>query len=112
MLPRVKKIYLNKDFERAFKTGRSIYGRFLGVKIIKNDLDYSRFGLILGLKIDKSAVNRHRLKRLVFTALESKAKKLPFFSDCVIIALPSIKTAQLVDIETDFENIFSKIRKK
>lgn len=112
MLPRVKKIHLNKDFERVFKTGRSVYGRFLGVKIIKNDLDYSRFGLILGLKIDKSAVNRHQLKRLVFTAIESKAKKLPFFADCVIIALPLIKTAKLAEVEVDVENIFSKIRKK
>jgi len=72
MLPRKYKLSLDKDYENTFKTGRSIYGRFLGFKIRKNGLDISRFGVILGIKIEKSAVKRHVLKRRIYTILERK----------------------------------------
>jgi ribonuclease P protein component len=112
MLPQNKKLHLNKDFDKIFKTGRSLYGRFLGVKIIKNNLDVSRFGVILGLKISKSSVIRHQSKRLIFRIISDLESKLPFFIDCVIIALPSIKEASTSELESEIKEIFSKISNK
>ncbi len=109
MIAKIYKLKLDHDFERAFKAGRSLYGRFLGIKIIKNDQPCSRFGVILGLKIDKSAVRRHHLKRQIFDVLAQVLVKLPFSVDCVIIALPAIKEAKDVEIKQELLNIFSKI---
>jgi len=112
MLPRYKKLHLNKDFDQVFKTGRSIYGRFLGLKAIRNKLPNSRFGLMLGLKIDKSSVARHFYKREIYKIVAKKEAKLPFPIDCVIIALPSIKEAKFTELEQEIEYILSKISSK
>jgi ribonuclease P protein component len=113
MIPSIHKISLDKDFEKLFKTGRSIYGRFLGFKVLKNDLDYSRFSVILSKKIQKSAVDRHFLKRKIFNVITKIDKKLPFSIDCVIIVLPnSKKDVNFSDIEIEIIQILAKITKK
>lgn len=109
MLPKKQKIHLDKEFDQIFKTGRSIYGRFLGVKVIKNKLDYSRFAVVLGNKVEKSAVKRHFLKRLVFKTLRDKQTSLNYFADCVIIALASIKTANKSDLELELASLLHKV---
>lgn len=109
MLPRKYKLSLNKDFEKTFKAGCSIYGRFLGFKIIRNKLDYSRFAVILGVKIEKSAVQRHVLKRRVYAILEKERLNLPIPADCVIIALPSIKEATSIELNKEIKETFAKM---
>jgi len=105
MLAANKKLHLDNDFNKVFKTGRSYYGRFLGVKICKSNNKNSRFGLILGLKIDKSAVKRHQLKRKIFNIIVELNNELPFFGDYVIIALPSIKEATSSDIKNELKQL-------
>lgn len=112
MLPKIQKIHLDKEFNQIFKTGRSAYGRFLGVKIKENKLKYNRFAVILGLKVEKSAVKRHLLKRRLFKVLKEQQNNLNFFADCVIIALPSIKTADLNELKLELIEIFIKLSKK
>ncbi|MDD2681127.1 MAG: ribonuclease P protein component [Patescibacteria group bacterium] len=113
MIPSAHKISLDKDFENIFKTGRSIYGRFLGFKVLKNSLDYSRFSIILGKKIRKSAVARHSLKRKIFNVVAKIDNKLPFSIDCVIIVLPNSKEdVKFFDIETEIIQILEKITEK
>lgn len=112
MIPSAHKISLDNDFEKIFKTGRSLYGRFLGFKIIKNDLAYSRFAVILGKKIQKSAVARHFLKRKIFNIIAQERTKLPFSIDCVIIVLPSAKEKpKNSELEIDIKEILAKISK-
>ncbi|HOD86988.1 MAG TPA: ribonuclease P protein component [Candidatus Paceibacterota bacterium] len=101
MLAANKKLHLDNDFDKIFKTGRSAYGRFLGVKSLNNNKNFSRFGLILGTKIDKSAVRRHLLKRRIFNIITKIEDKLPFIGDYVIIALPPIKEASSLELENE-----------
>ncbi|MBN2884463.1 ribonuclease P protein component [Patescibacteria group bacterium] len=112
MIPSAHKISLDRDFEKIFKTGRSIYGRFLGFKILKNNLDYSRFSIILGKKIKKSAVARHLLKRKIFNIISKERIKLPFSIDCVIIVLPSAKECpKPEELEVEIKEMLVKIVK-
>lgn len=112
MIPSAHKIGLDNDFEKIFKTGRSVYGRFLGFKSLKNDLNYSRFSVILGKKIKKSAVARHLLKRKIFNVIARERTKLPFSIDCVIIVLPSIKeNPKFSKLEAEVKEILAKIVK-
>jgi len=109
MLPKIKKLKLDKEFNEIFKTGRSTYGRFLGIKLIKNSLDYSRFGIVLGTKTEKSAVKRHRLKRMIYRAIEENKNLVAFPCDCVIIVLPKIKEASFFDLNKDLLESFNKV---
>lgn len=112
MLPKTQKIHLDKEFDQIFKTGRSAYGRFLGVKALKNDLEFNRFAVVLGTKIEKSAVKRHFLKRLIFKVLKDCQHNLNFSADCVIIALVNIKKANQNDLKLEIERLFSGLFKK
>lgn len=109
MLPKTQKIHLDKEFDQIFKTGRSAYGRFLGVKALKNDLKINRFAVVLGLKVEKSAVRRHLLKRLIFNLIKKNQANLNFSADCVIIALAAIKTASKEDIDLEIKNLLKEI---
>lgn len=111
MLPKKQKIKLNKDFDKVFKIGRSIYGQFLGVKAVGNNLNHSRFGVIISKKIEKSAVKRHFLKRYIYRAIKKNMNQVSFCSDCVIIALSDLKKASSLEIDKDLQNIFYKIFK-
>ncbi|MCK9467733.1 MAG: ribonuclease P protein component [Patescibacteria group bacterium] len=112
MLPKTQKLHLDKEFDQVFQTGRSTYGRFLGVKMIKTKLPQSRFAVILGLKIEKSATKRHKLKRQIFLIVKEAQQNLSFSCDCVIIALPSIKEANFVDIKLDLLKTLAKTAKQ
>lgn len=105
MLSTNKKLHLNNDFNKVFKTGRSIYGRFLGVKSLDKNQSISRFGVILGIKINKSAVRRHLLKRRIFNIIAKIEDKLPFSRDYVIIALPLIKEASITELEQELKQL-------
>lgn len=109
MLPKIQKLKLDKEFNEVFKTGRSMYGRFLGIKLIKNKINYSRFGIILGTKIEKSAVKRHFLRRMIYRIIKENKDLVDFPCDCVIIALPKIKEASFVDLNKDLLESFNKI---
>ena len=107
MLSANKKLHLDNDFNKVFKTGRSVYGRFLGVKSLDNNYGFSRFGVILGTKIEKKAVLRHLRKRRVFDIIVKIESKLLFAKDYVIIALPLIKEASVKDLESELNYLLN-----
>ncbi|NCB20905.1 MAG: ribonuclease P protein component [Clostridia bacterium] len=109
MLPKKQKIHLDNEFNEIFKTGRSLYGRFLGVRCQKNAREINRFAIILGVKVEKSSVKRHFLKRNLFRLIKNNESHLLFFVDCIIVALPSIKNANQNELEMEIKKLFSKI---
>ncbi len=109
MLPLKNRLKLNRDFDKTFQTGHSYYGRFLGVKIVKNQLDFNRFGFSINLKVDKRAVIRNLLKRKLKGILINIEKDFKKGFDCVIIVLSEIKQASDEEIKNDLINIFKSL---
>lgn len=110
MLAKNKRLKKNKDFDSVFKEGKSAYGGFLGVKIKKNDLEISRFGLLLGIKVSKLAVIRNFYKRRIKAVLQQTVSNTKNGYDLVIIALPTIKNKTYQEIETEIKNLFIKLK--
>lgn len=63
MLSREHRLNKRQDIERVFKRGRSIYANSLGLRLAPNNLEFSRFTVVVSLKVSKKAVERNRLKR-------------------------------------------------
>lgn len=63
MLSRDKRLRSEKDIMRVLKKGRSVYDKYCGLKFIKNELNNSRFTVVMGTKVSKKAVIRNRVKR-------------------------------------------------
>jgi RNase P protein component len=83
-----------KDFEQVFKQGRGYRRNFLYLKIKNNDLELSRFGIIVSKKISNKANKR-----------EEKIKK---GMDIIIVALEDIKGKKFDEIDNCVEQIFDR----
>ena len=92
MLPAKHRLTKDKEFNNIFKKGKSSYSTTLGIKVVKNNLDYSRFGILVGVKVSKKAIVRNRIKRLIREIIHARLKELKTGYDVVIIA-----QAQVVD---------------
>ncbi len=63
MFPTKHRLRKEQDVKAVVKKGRSVFDAVCGVKFKKNDLEVSRFTVVAGLKVSKSAVKRSRVKR-------------------------------------------------
>ncbi len=99
MLKKENRIRLDKEFDRVFKAGQSFYGKDLGFKLAKNNLEISRFGILINTKVSKKAVVRNKIKRQLRAVLEAKLDNISTGYDMVIIVFPLILDKKFKDIE-------------
>ena len=64
---------------------------FFVVKTKKTKLPFSRYGVVVGIKVDKLAVGRNFIRRNVFKLIESIKLHQKPGKDVMIIVLPKIK---------------------
>jgi ribonuclease P protein component len=112
MLPTKNKLHLNRDFDKIFKTGHSLYGQFFGIKIINNNLNNNRFGILISSKIYKKAVDRNLIKRQIKGFLIRNKDSLEKGFDCVIIVLLRAKNIKNLELIKDLNNLFEKLNLK
>ena len=73
-------------------------GPFFAVKIVANGLSYSRFGVVVGKKVDKRATERNKIKRLFYRTInERKIQYVPGY-DVMVMVYPEIKQFAKEDI--------------
>lgn len=99
-----------KDFDQIFKTGRSFYCPILGLKFLKNNLNYNRFGIIIGLKVSKIAVVRNKIKRQIREVVKKEFPKKDSFYDIVIIVMKEIVNQDFLTIKKELLILANKIK--
>lgn len=109
MLNRFNRLSKNKDFDKVFQKGRSSYKEVLGAKLIPNNLDYNRFGVLVGLKVSKKATVRNKIKRQIKTAIRLNEPFLKKGYDCVIVVFPLILAKNYQEIRDDLKASFMKL---
>jgi ribonuclease P protein component len=109
MLPRVNRLLKKKDFDNVWKSGRSAFGRLLGVKAIKNELIENRFGITVGLKFSKKAVERNKIKRRLREILRRKSPSMNPGFDVAITVLPAARLSDFEDLKKEIEWCFRKL---
>jgi ribonuclease P protein component len=90
MLAKKFKLPIQKGLKENQKVFNFLKGKYFNLKNSKNNLDYSRFGVIVSSKIIKKAFLRNRLKRIVFEMIRNKKLYLISGEDVLIISLPMI----------------------
>lgn len=95
------------DFEKVYKKGRSIRQGFLLVRILKNNLSYSRFAIVISKAILPKATQRNRLKRKTFEIIDRLIlnQKLSQNSDIVITFKGQIRESELEPLLIKILNI-------
>lgn len=100
------KLVLNRGFGPFFR------GRFLNIKIKKNEIGYHRFAVLVSKKYSPKAVRRNEIKRKIFRFLEKNKKFLTNEinpRDFLIIVLTNEASARDNDqiLEEDLKRILT-----
>lgn len=99
---RIKK---NKDFQEAFKNGRSFANRQFVVYVLqKKEQEYFRIGLSVSKKIG-NAVTRNRIKRYIRQAVFELKDRMNINVDYVIIARRPLAEMGFFEVKKSLEHV-------
>lgn len=87
------------------KSGKIYKSQYFLLKVFASDLDYCRFGVVVSKKVAPKAVDRNKLKRLIFNFLRGKLDSM-LNNDYLLILLPGINELTKGKLLKELENIF------
>lgn len=105
-----KKYILKKDndFKAVFKRGKSYSYEFIRIKVLKNDLGFSRFGIIIGLKVSKKAIERNKTRRRLSEFIRLEKDKIKKGFDIVVLTNSEIVKKDYQEIKQVMLDLFTK----
>jgi ribonuclease P protein component len=109
MYPKENRLLNKKDFDRVWRAKKSFFLTKIGVKSVKNNKGITRFGIVVGTKISKKAVDRNKVKRLIKQNISDNLSKLKKGYDVVVLCSPKIIKANKKEIEYELKKIFNKL---
>jgi ribonuclease P protein component len=110
MLPKRNRLKRKKDFQKVLKKGKGLKEDFLVLKMVRNDLPFSRFGFIVGTKISKKAVLRNKLRRRIRELVRKKIEKIEKGYDIVFIAQPGLEKRDFRELKEILNKIFLRAK--
>lgn len=91
MLDKVHRLRKDLDIKKVLKSRAGAFDTACGVKIVKNNLDVSRFAVVVGTKVSKNAVDRNRIRRHYQEIIRlSLAEIKPGFDVLLLTAKPAL----------------------
>ena len=109
MLPKENRLTHRKDFDNTFKGGKGLFSDILNIKFINNNLENSRFGIVVSNKISKKAVIRNKIKRQIREVIHRNLTEINNGLDIMIICKPEISKKDFQEIEQTIIQLFKKI---
>jgi ribonuclease P protein component len=109
MFKKENRLTKKKDFDAVWKNGRSSFDKILGVKILPNKLALNRFGIMVGLKVSKKAVERNKIKRRLREIIQAEALNLKNGFDVAVTVLPVARSAEFEDLRVSLAGSFKKL---
>ena len=110
MFKKENRLTKTKEFDNVWKNGRSSFNKILGTKIIKNNLDINRFGVLVNAKVSKKAVLRNKIKRRIREAVKERFDRLEKGFDITIIALKESKEKKFNEISVSVERNLKRLK--
>lgn len=108
MLSSINRLKHKKDFERVFKKGKGHKEDFLYLKIIKNNLKNSRFGIVVSKKFSSKATTRNKIKRRLRELVRIKIPQIKRGVDGALIVLPDLEKKDFWELEEIINKLFEK----
>jgi len=110
MLPREHRLIDDYDFRRVKRLGKTYHCPIFSLTVVRRKVvGPSRFGFVVSTKIDKRAVVRNRVKRLLREAVRARLTKIPDGFDLVFVVRPKIVGKSYEEICAQVDQLLSKI---
>ncbi len=110
MLNKRNRLTKQKDFDHVFQKGLSGFDKNLGAKIVKNNFQENRFGVIVSSKVSKKAVERNKTKRRIREIIKNHLDKIAPGFDIVIVVLPESQKKSFKELENSFLKNLKKLK--
>ncbi len=110
MLPKQNRLKKEKEFQQVLKKGRGLKEGFLLLKFVNNNLDRSRFGIIISQKVSKKATIRNKIKRKIKAAICLNMPRIRKGLDVILITKPGLETRDFWEIKEAIDNLFKKAK--
>ncbi|TSC95482.1 MAG: ribonuclease P protein component [Parcubacteria group bacterium Athens1014_10] len=110
MLKKQYRLTKTKDFEKIWQKGRSFFIKEIGIKFLANNLDCSRFGIIVPNKVIRKAVLRNKIKRRLRNMIKKRMPLIKEGVDCVFLARPGIGELTFQELEERVDFILKNSR--
>lgn len=108
MLSKINRLRKKKDFQRAYRQGRSFSAPGLWMKILPNHLGITRVGIVVSRKISRKAVQRNLIKRRLRNIVRLYLPSLLAGYDIVLTARPGILEQSYLSLRKTIENLFQR----
>ncbi len=111
MLPRILRLSTDYDFRRVKRAGKGVTTSLFGLYYSPRSLSQkapSRFGIIVTNRLDKRAVYRNRVRRLLRQVIYENRERVRTNFDVVVVAFNPIMTATYEKISNTFNTALSK----
>lgn len=83
---------------------------YVGLKLMKNKLEVSRFAVAAGLKVSKKAVDRNRIKRQVRAIVHEHLLEISAGYDVLLIVRKEALEKKTSEIEVELLKTFTKAK--
>lgn len=110
MLPKQYRLRLDKDIKALFAKGKGVFDVVVGAKVRKNDRKVSRFAVVVGVKVSKSAVVRNRIRRQIRAMIHNHLEDLAPGFDVMILVRPEAVNKKREEIESHLVNTLKKAK--
>ena len=108
MLATQNRLKRDREFKNVFSKGKGVFDAACGIKFKKNDLDFSRFAVVVGIKVHKSAVKRNRVRRQYQEVIRLRLEEVKAGYDVVLLCG---KGALELDYEKKEKNLLKVLKK-
>ncbi|MDZ4231747.1 MAG: ribonuclease P protein component [Candidatus Pacearchaeota archaeon] len=108
MLPSKHRLKKENDFAFVLKRGRRTQGEGLYAKIRANGIPETRFGIIISKKVDKKAVERNRIHRVIAQAIRDHLSGISAGLDVVFVVGSELKGVDSSGIKQATEDLLKR----
>ena len=108
-MKKINIIRKNDDFKKVIDTGKLIKNNNYIIYYKDKEKEYYRFGISVGKKISKRAVDRNKLKRQIKNIIDNNKNVYQKSKDYIIILKKSCLEETYSNLEKSFINIMKQI---
>lgn len=110
MLPKLNRLTERREYNKVKKYGKSYFYPYFIINCLKSyNQEELKFGIIVTNKFVKSAVKRHRAKRVLYDIIHKRLSTTPRGFLFIIVPREAILNAKYEDVSTFFNKVLSEI---